>query len=127
MNETTPLVAPPWRSNSSASLLRRKLLANVVAELADQLQLQASDAPALCEAIGTAPLHKRVLVFDALDEADEQQLIVNELLRPLAEMGHVFVLLGSRPDPGPADAAAGASAFLTFSSDSSSESSSSSP
>ena len=99
---------PPGGIVQAAVLLRRKLLANVVAELADQLQLQASDAPALCEAIGTAPLHKRVLVFDALDEADEQQLIVNELLRPLAEMGHVFVLLGSRPDPGPADAAAGA-------------------
>ncbi len=99
---------PPEGIVQAAVLLRRKLLANVVAELADQLQLQASDAAALCEAIGMAPLHKRVLVFDALDEADEQQLIVKELLRPLAEMGHVFVLLGSRPDPGPADAAAGA-------------------
>jgi WD40 repeat protein len=99
---------PPEGIVQAAVLLRRKLLANVVAELADQLQLQASDAAALCEAIGMAPLHKRVLVFDALDEADEQQLIVNELLRPLAAMGHVFVLLGSRPDPGPADAAAGA-------------------
>lgn len=62
----------------------------------------------LCEAVGTTPQQKRVLVFDALDEADEQQLIVNELLRPLAVMGHVFVLLGCRPDPGAAFAATGA-------------------
>ena len=101
-------ILPPEGIVQAAVLLRRKLLANVVTELADQLQLQASDAATLCEAIRTAPQHKRVLVFDALDEADEQQLIVNELLRPLAEMGHVFVLLGSRPDPGPADAVAGA-------------------
>jgi WD40 repeat protein len=99
---------PPEGIVQAAVLLRRKLLVNVVAELADQLQLQASDAAALCEAIGTAPQQKRVLVFDALDEADERQLIVNELLSPLAEMGHVFVLLGCRPDPGAADAAAGA-------------------
>jgi len=99
---------PPEGIVQAAVLLRRKLLANVVAELADQLQLQASDAAAFCEAVGTTPQQKRVLVFDALDEADEQQLIVNELLRPLAVMGHVFVLLGCRPDPGAAFAATGA-------------------
>ena len=85
-------------------LLRRKLLANGVQELASQLAITATEAPALVEAIASNPQRKRVLVFDALDEADEPQLLVDQLLRPLAQLEHVCLVLGSRPDPGAAAA-----------------------
>jgi hypothetical protein len=105
---------PPEGIVDGAVLLRRKLLANGVQELASQLAITATEAPALVEAIASNPQQKRVLVFDALDEADEPGLIVDQLLRPLVQMEHVFVVLGSRPDPGAAEAAAGGLRFTAL-------------
>jgi WD40 repeat protein len=102
---------PPEGIVDGAVLLRRKLLANGVQELASQLAITATEAPALVEAIASSPQQKRVLVFDALDEADEPGLLVDQLLRPLAQLEHVFLVLGSRPDPGEA---AGARRFTAL-------------
>jgi WD40 repeat protein len=90
---------PPEGGVNAAVLLRRKLLADVVADLTSQLLLPATDAQGLRDAIAAAK-RKTVLVIDALDEADERQPIVDELLRPLAVLPHVFLLIGTRPDPG---------------------------
>jgi WD40 repeat protein len=90
---------PPAELVNAAVVLRRKLLADVVSELAKQLHIKGSDATTLRENIRTSG-KKTVLVFDALDEADERQKLIDELLRPLAEITHVFLLLGTRPDPG---------------------------
>ena len=90
---------PPGPVADAAVVVRRKLLADVVAELARLLQMEAAEAAALREAIRTSG-KKTVLVIDALDEADEREKIVDELLRPLAALPHVFLLVGTRPDPG---------------------------
>jgi len=89
---------PPEEVVNAALVVRRKLLDDVVLELANQLSLEATDASGLREAIANMS-KKIVLIIDALDEADERQAIVDELLRPLVEQPHVFLLLGSRPDP----------------------------
>lgn len=90
---------PPAELVNAAVVLRRKLLADVVAQLARQLHINATEVKALRETI-RASGKKTVLVFDALDEADERQKIIAELLRPLAEVPHVFLLVGTRADPG---------------------------
>lgn len=91
-------IIPPKEVVNAALVVRRKLLDDVVLDLANQLTLEATDASELREAIAKIG-KKTVLVIDALDEADERQAIVDQLLRPLVEQPHVFLLLGTRPDP----------------------------
>ena len=93
-----PETLPPVGVVNAAVVVRHKLLTDVVADLASQLSLEKTNPTGLRESI-TAMGKKTVLVVDALDEADERQSIVEELLRPLAEVPHVFLLLGTRPDP----------------------------
>ncbi len=96
-NTTCSTILPEGVVNA-AIFLRHKMLTDVVNELGKLLSHTATDAASLVNAIA-ATHSKTVLIFDALDEADERQPIVGNILRPLGELPHVFLLIGSRPDP----------------------------
>jgi WD40 repeat protein len=89
---------PPESVVDAAVMVRRKLLIDVISDLARQLSIQAIDSSSLLKALDCAG-KKTVIVVDALDEADERQQIVDELLIPLAMLPRVFLLVGTRPDP----------------------------
>ena len=88
---------PPAGVVSVAVHARHMLLNDVVRHIARGLGCVAKDAAELVEAIGRRA-GKTVIVVDALDEADEKLQIVSSLLLPLADLGHIFLLVGTRPD-----------------------------
>ncbi|RFP17514.1 hypothetical protein D0T25_12155 [Duganella sp. BJB488] len=88
---------PPASVVSVAVHARHMLLNDVVRHISQSLGCVANDAAELIEAITHRP-GKTVVVVDALDEADEKLQIVSSLLRPLAELGRIFLLVGTRPD-----------------------------
>ena len=92
-----PSTLPPEGVVSVAVHARRKLLAGVVAQIAEGLNFVARDPVELVEALASRP-DKTVLVVDALDEADDKEQIVSRLLRPLAGLPQIFLLVGTRPD-----------------------------
>lgn len=95
--EPGPGGVPPAGVVSAAVHVRHMLLNDVVRHIAQSLGCIANDAAELVEAIGHRP-GKTVIVVDALDEADEKRQIVSGLLRPLADLGRIFLLVGTRPD-----------------------------
>jgi WD40 repeat protein len=88
---------PPERIVDVAIHARRKVLTEIVELAASMLGFQARNAEILVDAIRQRG-KKTVIILDALDEADEGHAIVLRLLLPLAEMDHVFLLIGTRPD-----------------------------
>lgn len=92
-----PATLPPEGVVSVAVHARHKLLAEVVTQITEGLKLDAPDRATLVEVL-KKPANKTVIVVDALDEANDMERIVAQLLRPLAELQHVFLLVGTRPD-----------------------------
>jgi WD40 repeat protein len=92
-----PALLPPENVVSVAVHARRKLLADVMAQITGALDVTAREPIELIDALSQRP-DKTVIVVDALDEADEKERIVDHLLRPLAEMPRIFLLVGTRPD-----------------------------
>ncbi|QPF89500.1 caspase family protein [Bradyrhizobium commune] len=92
-----PRTVPPEGIIDVAVHARHKLLSDVTKEIAARLSLDAADPSSLISAISQLG-RKVVIVLDALDEAVEPDQISIQLLRPLAEHWHVFLLIGSRPD-----------------------------
>ena len=92
-----PATLPPEGVVSVAVHARHKLLAEVVAQIAEGLNFIAPDSDKLVKDLNSRP-DKTVIVIDALDEADDKAQIVTRLLSPLARLPHVFLLIGTRPD-----------------------------
>ena len=76
---------------------RRKLLADVVEQIARALNIAVREPTELIEVIARRQ-DKTVIVIDALDEADETEQIESRLLRGLMGLPQVFLLVGTRPD-----------------------------
>jgi WD40 repeat protein len=92
-----PTTLPPAGVVNVAVHARRKLLADVVAQLAHALDLAVREASDLIGIIARHP-HKTVIIVDALDEADDKEQIVSRLLSKLVGLPKVFLLIGTRPD-----------------------------
>jgi WD40 repeat protein len=92
-----PSTLPPEGVVNVAVHARRKLLGDVVAQIAGGLNLTAREPADLIDALAHRQ-EKTVIVVDALDEADDREQIVSQLLRGLVGLPHVFLLLGTRPD-----------------------------
>lgn len=88
---------PPEGLVNVAIHARHLLLDNVVLQIAEALDLPASNAGELVDALRQR-VDKTVIVVDALDEANDQAAIVSKLLCPLAELPQIFLLIGTRPD-----------------------------
>jgi len=88
---------PPEGVVSVAVHARRKLLADIVAQIASVLGLNARDPEELVDELNRRSI-KTVIVLDALDESDEKAVIVSKLLREIVALPNVFLLVGTRPD-----------------------------
>lgn len=76
---------------------RNKVLAEIVEQIAAGFSLPERDVASVLESLAKRQ-RKTVIVIDALDEADDSQDVVRQLLLPLSELQHVFLLVGTRPD-----------------------------
>ncbi|MCW3096336.1 MAG: hypothetical protein JWL77_1954 [Chthonomonadaceae bacterium] len=88
---------PPEKSIDVVVTACGKTLKQVVVEIAAQADLQAEDLNALLEALATrtSPL---TIVIDAVDEAEEADVIAFCLLRSLSALATVRLLVGTRPE-----------------------------
>lgn len=82
---------------TAAIHLRQKTLGDVVELLAATIGLPAEDAPQLLNKIETLE-GETVIIFDALDEAEERDEILHRLIAPLSGRTGVRLLIGTRPD-----------------------------
>jgi WD40 repeat protein len=76
---------------------RRKLVGDIVSQIASRLELQTRDPNALLSQL-QLQTRKTVVVVDALDEADSPKEIVDQVLAPMNAMPNVFLAVGTRPD-----------------------------
>lgn len=76
---------------------RHKLLSEVLSEISQRLNLPDRDLASVLESLEKRE-RKTVIVIDALDEAIESRIILQQLLLPLSTLPHVFLLVGTRPD-----------------------------
>jgi WD40 repeat protein len=90
-------LVPPEHAVDVSVHARRKVLADIVRLIGERLGVATVDPTELIEAIRSRH-GKTVIVLDALDEADQRDLIVQRVLIPLTALPNVLLLIGTRPD-----------------------------